>query len=445
MIRSDINNLVLQIETRYRLMGEMLLRSRLVKPDNLKQVINQVIDELNPVGNISVSSMVLDLGTIPAVEFETEFNPRLAQALTENLLRLSEGARPPVEQPGSDPGTSSLAMSCLQPAALRELMATHPPERLLLFLKTLLISTATYREPAAQYAYLRVTASRLAIAALGFLLSDRVGLNWLRDHFPSVNQLEAWQDAIASGEIAVEQVIELLTRHNQLNAGMTYRWLGPLWQQKAVRSVVCKYAGTEGVKEIDIKLNGPLRPEQAAGNAPQPTDMLALQVVNAGVALLWPLLPQLFAHIELYQQEQFPGDLSRWQAVQSLHYLAWGGERPAAESFPLNQLLCGISPDAVMPDIAPLNEQQQQQIDRWLTAVGQRLPGWQRLSLSDIRALFLQRSGEVVYHTEPPQIIVYQEAFDYLLSDLPWPLTLVSLPWLEQPLTLIWPLPHLTG
>lgn len=456
--QSTINYLVLQIKTKYRPAGEVLLHSPLLKPDNLRRVINQVIEELNPTGNIQVSSMLLDLGTLSLAQFDTQFNLRLAQALADNLRRLSEEPPP---QPGpalaAEPAALlaqlrpeaetlyPLAILCLQPAALQHLLVSQRADRLLLLLKMLLNQGGAYQGAEPYHAYSRVTGSRLAMAALGFLLNAGEGHHWLRDNSPAVSQLETWQDAIASGEIALEQILDLLTDHNLLNASITARWLRPLWQRKAVRSVVHRHAGREAVQKLDARLNQIPNPQRNAGNGKQGSDMPTSEVSNAGLVLLWPLLPRLFAHMELIEEGQFPGDASRWQAVQSLHYLAWGSDYPAVEIYPLNQLLCGIDPDVAMPDIIPLNEQQQQQIDAWLTGVGHQLPGWQKLALSDIRALFLQRPGEVVYNTDPPQIIVHEEAFDYLLADVPWPLTLVSLPWLEQPLTLIWPLPHLTG
>lgn len=448
-----INGLVLRIKTKRRPTGEALLHSLLLKPDNLKRVIQQVTEEINPAGNIRASNMVLDLGTLSLAQFETEFNQRLAQALADNLRRLPVDSLPQqasardtepaalLAQLGQETASLyPLAILCLQPATLQQLLASQPKERLLLLLKTLLNQS----EPLPHYAYQRVTVSRLAIAALGFLLNDSEGRNWLSNNPPSVSQLETWQGAIASGEIAVEQVLDLLLSHRQSPA-VASRWLQPLWQRKAVRALIRRQAGTETVREIDARLSQSQRQERDSDNGSQPAVRPTLPVSNAGLVLLWPLLPQLLAHMELCLEGQFLCDAARWQAVQSLHYLAWERNYPAAESFPLSQLLCGIAPDVAMPDIAPLSEQQQQQIDRWLTAIGQQLPCWQALSLADIRQLFLQRPGEIITDTQPPQIAVNPEAFDYLLGDLPWPLTLVSLPWLEQPLTLIWPLPHLTG
>lgn len=452
MSQSAINHLVLQIKTQYRPAGEKLLHSPLLKPDNLKRVINQVIAELNPAGNIRTSTLTLDLGVIPLAQFATEFNLRLAQALGDNLRRLPVESRPHTLALNAEPAALlaqlrpesaslyPLAILCLQPAPLQQLLLHHRPERLLLLLKTLLNPKGLLP----QYVYRQVTGSRLAMAALGFLRHDREGVNWLSNNAPPVSQLATWQDAIATGEIVVEQVLDLLISQPH-NPVVTSRWLRPLWQRKAVRTLIHRQAGTETVREIDTWLGQNPRQERDSGNGSQPAVRPTLPVNNAGLLLLWPLLPQLLAHMELCLEGQFLSDTARRQAVQSLHYLAWGRDYPAAESFPLNQLLCGIAPDIAMPESASLNEQQQQQIDHWLTAVGQQLPGWQAFSPADMRQLFLQRPGEVVTDIQPPQIAVNPEAFDYLLRDWPWPLTLVSLPWLEQPLTLIWPLPHLTG
>ncbi|ECE6306366.1 hypothetical protein DQC20_25240, partial [Salmonella enterica subsp. salamae] len=115
------------------------------------------------------------------------------------------------------------------------------------------------------------------------------------------------------------------------------------------------------------------------------------------------------------------------------------------ERLTLNRLLCNISPFTSIPAHSPLSVLQQQQTDDWLTAVGQRLAGWQKLSLTDIRQLFLQRVGEISTEGTLLRISVKPKPYDFLLRDWPWPMTLASFPWAEQPLTIVWPLTGLTG
>lgn len=166
---------------------------------------------------------------------------------------------------------------------------------------------------------------------------------------------------------------------------------------------------------------------------------------NAGLLLLWPLLPQLFSLLGLWEKEQFVSDAARWQAVYGLDRLVWGGVNPTEERLTLNQVLCGVSCSTSVPPPTLLSLLQLQQIDGWLTAIGQQLAGWQKLSLTDIRQLFLQRVGEISTEGVVPQINVWPEPYDFLLRDWPWPMTLASFPWTEQPLAIVWPINGFTG
>ncbi|HBV9945482.1 TPA: hypothetical protein MEA92_004324, partial [Klebsiella aerogenes] len=168
-------------------------------------------------------------------------------------------------------------------------------------------------------------------------------------------------------------------------------------------------------------------------------------ISNAGLLLLWPLLPQLFSHLGLWAEAEFVSDAARWQAVYALDRLVRGEGNPTEERLTLNQMLCGVSCSASAPPTAPLSLLQLQQTDDWLTAIGQQLPGWQKLSPADIRQLFLQREGEISTEGTVPQISVWPQPWDFLLRDWPWPMTLASFPWTEQPLTIVWPLNGFTG
>ena len=348
--------------------------------------------------------------------------------------------------------------------------------------------------------YGRVTAGRLSIAAVLYLLKSQRGHDWLmHQHSPTASQVTGWAKAIARGEIPPEQVAQLLTgsRHSDstLPEQRAYaplvimRWLLPLWRQSAVRQVIHRLKGWRGVHHLDAYLSRCLQrqdddaireeqggytdPEQVAlpwdnttlpeseemsttsrstvparqGDFRSPNEprLSSQDISNAGLLLLWPLLPQLFSQLGLWEGAQFVSDAARWQAVYCLDRLVWGEGPPTDERLTLNQVLCGVSFSTPVPPTAPLSLLQQQQIDDWLTAIGQQLVGWQKLSLTDIRQLFLQRAGEISTEGAVPQISVRPEPYDFLLRDWPWPMTLASFPWTEQPLTIVWPLNGFTG
>ncbi|MCF7696557.1 hypothetical protein KPG66_10785 [Mycetohabitans sp. B2] len=166
-----------------------------------------------------------------------------------------------------------------------------------------------------------------------------------------------------------------------------------------------------------------------------------LIVANAGLVLLWPVLPRLFQTFELVDADNgWTPDAVR-RAVALLDWLASGQTPPADWRLPVPRLLCGLPPlpDDVQPiDWPVLDGSQQEGADRWLNMTLAVLPGLRRLSAADVRAFFLQRTGMLVAGMKHLTLTVERDATDVLLSQVPWPLTQITLPWLSSPIEVEW-------
>lgn len=409
---------------------------------------------------------------------------------TPNELLMSVESHPEV--------LKTLAIYCLQPVILLNLLQNGQPYYLRKLLKRLLQEGDKHSFSSSNTYYSRVTTSRLGIAALSYLLRQSQEYDWLSQNASTASQVTDWTKAIAQGEILPEQLVQLLTGNRSTNSVLigqhsyspliVMRWLLPLWQQLAVRQVIRRLKGGRGVQQIDTYLSRCLQQQgnhvvrEDAGiqtDSPQvvlsrdnatlrrdkemptisrrmmqsrknslrePNESLSSNqsISNAGLLLLWPLLPQFFSQLELRSEHQFFSDIARWQAIYCLDRLVWGEDNPIAERLTLNKLLCGVSSLEIEQPTYPLSILQLQQIDGWLAGIGSQLPGWQKLSLNDIRQLFLQRMGEINMDGIFPQIIVKAEPYDFLLRDWPWPMTLASFPWIEQPLNIAWPIKGFT-
>ncbi|ENZ2323351.1 contractile injection system tape measure protein [Salmonella enterica] len=515
--------------------GKILLHSPLLGSDSFKSALLQSLSNNTAKISLRLNTLELNLGAISVAQFDTQFNQRLAQAFAQCLSREHAFIRGPKEMDiqfpdiavlqdrlhECNPGETEVfqwAQGCLQPATLKSLIQDSPANQLQRMLKLLLEGEYPPPQILPVFWYDRVTASRLSIAAVLYLLKSQRGHNWLMHHHsPTVSQVTDWAKAIAQGEIPPEQVVQLLTGNQPFDSISPEQqacpslvvmcWLLPLWRQPAVRKVIHRLKGRQGVHRLDAYLSRCLQrqddvmqeekgmqsvPEQvvlpqdntvlspdrggesdAQQVAPQwdvttlpeseetsrrtipPTKgglrlpnvprLSSQEISNAGLLLLWPLFPQLFSQLGLWEQEQFVSDAAQWQAVYVLERLVWGETNSSEERLTLNQVLCGVSCSTSVPSLTPLSLLQLQQIDGWLTAIGQQLAGWQKLSLTDIRQLFLQRTGEISTEGAVPQINVWPEPYDFLLRDWPWPMTLASFPWTEQPLTIVWPLNGFTG
>ncbi|EYU13882.1 contractile injection system tape measure protein [Photorhabdus aegyptia] len=161
------------------------------------------------------------------------------------------------------------------------------------------------------------------------------------------------------------------------------------------------------------------------------------QVSNAGILILWPMLPAFFSQLNLLEEKKFIHQQAQFRAVDFLDYLIWGNEEGQVERKTLNKVLCGLMIDEEMPSI-PVEPEEELIIEQWLDAIIAQLPGWKKLSRNDARQLFLQRPGELLIDEQEIKITLQHQPFDLLLADWPWPLNIAKLSWLNRPLQIDW-------
>ena len=158
-------------------------------------------------------------------------------------------------------------------------------------------------------------------------------------------------------------------------------------------------------------------------------------MTNAGLVLLWPLLPKLFSTQGWLNEGRFVGEQARWQAVGCLDWLAWGDAEPVDWRSPSTRLLCDVAWET--PFVAcPPSALQQTELDQWLGQALATVPILARCTPVDVRTFFLQRLG--TFNEESRTLTIEPEASDVLLRYLPWPLTQVVLPWLPSPIQVDW-------
>jgi len=180
-----------------------------------------------------------------------------------------------------------------------------------------------------------------------------------------------------------------------------------------------------------------------------------LPVSNAGLVLLWPLLPGLLRRLGLLREAQFADPAAQQRAVCCLDWLLWesgadaldrdvdaGSASACAWRAPLTRLLCGLSPTPDESE-APAHwerpaDAQQEILRAWLDTALSHWQDLERCSTQDFLSLFLQRPGVLSVQAGHWQLTVEREAGDVLLGSPPWPLGEIRLPWLERPLRVAW-------
>ncbi|ARY99672.1 contractile injection system tape measure protein [Yersinia ruckeri] len=176
---------------------------------------------------------------------------------------------------------------------------------------------------------------------------------------------------------------------------------------------------------------------QSMGVNITPISGQTLAVSNAGGVIFWPLLSTFFSVFGLLEKQVFINQQAQVDAVCLLDWLIWGDDEISDGRLMLTKLLCGLPIHFDAGWCTPATEQKIL-IGEWLERVREQLPAWKRMGPEDIRTLFLQRSGEILWLETGVTIHVNPEIYDALINDWPWPMNMACFNWLQQPLTIRW-------
>ncbi|WP_387689171.1 contractile injection system tape measure protein [Photorhabdus sp. RM71S] len=267
-----------------------------------------------------------------------------------------------------------------------------------------------------------------------------------KQNLPQLNQhqLSLIATAIQQGEVKTQNILQLF-QHPALSSSAGTAWLAPLWQLAPV-SQLCKkhlsveeyqYLSERFVSNREDKNKSSQKSIMTSKPILLPEQTLPHQVNNAGILVLWPMLPQLFNQLGLLETQKFIHRQAQFDAVDFLDYLIWGTEEVPEERKVLNSVLCGLMSNETTESVC-LELEKQLIAEQWLDSIIVQLPTWKKLSCNDVRQLFLQRPGELLISEQEIKITIQHQPFDVLLADWPWPLNIAKLPWLECPLFIDW-------
>ena len=169
------------------------------------------------------------------------------------------------------------------------------------------------------------------------------------------------------------------------------------------------------------------------------TTSLRIHISDAGLVLIHPFIQRFFLNLGLTdEQGRFTSGFARINAIHLLREIT-GSDTPHFDhNLLLEKILCGSSPDEIIPlEWAP-DEEEIAEIDELLNAIRSL---WAPLKNSSVRALqrgFLQRPGSLERMDSSYLVRVESSAMDILLDDLPWETSIIVLPWLENPIIVEW-------
>jgi hypothetical protein len=162
-------------------------------------------------------------------------------------------------------------------------------------------------------------------------------------------------------------------------------------------------------------------------------------IENAGLILLYPYFKNLFSFLQLLNGNAFTNENAMHKAIVYLHYLVYN-EMPDDECLLFfNKILCGADPETAinLNDIAFTAEELAEANDLKSTVIKH----WSKLGSTTVQGLtdtFLKRNGSLILRAGDYHLYVEKKGFDVLLDTLPWPISIIRLPWNNYLINLNW-------
>ena len=161
-------------------------------------------------------------------------------------------------------------------------------------------------------------------------------------------------------------------------------------------------------------------------------------IQNAGLILLHPFLNMFFKNLQLVKENDFEDALSHQKALHLLHYLATGLLTSLEHELVIEKILCAYPLENPVDNKIELTADELNEADTLLVEV---ILQWEILkgtSVAGLRESFLQRNGKLSTKNNDLHLQVESGAIDVLLDHLPWNLSMIKLPWMNDILRVEW-------
>lgn len=164
-------------------------------------------------------------------------------------------------------------------------------------------------------------------------------------------------------------------------------------------------------------------------------------VSNAGLCLLSPWFPRLFAMLSYLDEEKrnFKDTASRIRALFLLQYLANPEEKNYREpELAFNRLLVALPIHVPLPKQIELTEEEKRTADSMLEGVKANWIKMNGTSVNGFRQSFIMRDGRLEQQDEKWLLTVESRVIDILLDTVPWAFRQIRFPWLKKHIQISW-------
>lgn len=164
----------------------------------------------------------------------------------------------------------------------------------------------------------------------------------------------------------------------------------------------------------------------------------SIAVNNAGLVLVHPFLKELFRVRGLVENGEFVFSETQCLGVRMLDFLCTGSGQSPEYDLLLPKLLCGMPWSESIPHEIQIGEDDMSACVELLNAVLSHWSVLKNTSPDGLREGFMIRPGVLEQQENGWKLRVEERAQDVLLGRLPWGLSLVRLPWMQQSLHISW-------
>ena len=246
----------------------------------------------------------------------------------------------------------------------------------------------------------------------------------------------------SSGQDFTYSILQHTSQYQEEDKTLLLRKLGDLPDHflQLMAGLICLDKGTidEIAAIVQVSAVDDKGQESAEGHSVS-ADGMKFIVENAGLVLIAPYFPTLFRFLGYLEGNKFKNTDYQTRAVYIIQYIFNRTHNCPEYLLQLNKVLCGFAPQHVVPwNKRRLNKKEKDEAD---DVIASAIDYWKSLgntSLDGFRAAFLKRKGLLTEYEGHWGLQVEKKTYDVLLSELPWSISLIKLPWMDKPIEVEW-------
>lgn len=160
-----------------------------------------------------------------------------------------------------------------------------------------------------------------------------------------------------------------------------------------------------------------------------------IEIPNAGLCLLAPYIPQLFAMLDLLAEnkQDFQDDQARIKALCLLQRIAMDNKRST-----FIRILTSCPPDMPLPASYRITQHESDTIESMISAIKASWHHIRNTSNEGVLQSFIRRPGRLEQQDDRWVLHVEEKPHDILLASIPWSYRRIQFPWMKKHVEVKW-------